>query len=175
MTSEEEKDRQDQLALAHFSYEKGLKVHAFFKLHNREISEDLVQDTFMKTWAYLAKGGKIDVMKSFLNHILNNLIVDEYRKRKTGSLDTLVEQGLEPGDEKAGRLFDILDGKTALALIDRLPPTYQKVMRMRYVEDLTVNEMSAATGRSRNSISVQVHRGLEKLKLLYRPSKRRAF
>jgi RNA polymerase sigma-70 factor (ECF subfamily) len=131
------------------------------------MGEDLVQDTFMKTWSYLVKGGKIDVMKAFLYHVLNNLIVDEYRKKKTFSLDVLLEKGFEPGKDHTERLIDILDSKSAVLLIQQLPERYRKVMRMRHVQDLTLAEMSLITGQSKNTLAVQLHRGLEKLKLLY--------
>lgn len=167
MTPKREKKRQAELTTAHHDYEKGLNSHAFFKVHNRATGEDLVQDTFMKTWKYLVKGGKIDVMKSFLYHILNNLIVDEYRKRKTTSLDVILEKGYEPGEDNSERLMDALDGKTAIIMIQRLPKKYQKVMRMRYVQDLSLKEMSVVTGQTKNTIAVQLHRGLAKLKLLY--------
>jgi RNA polymerase sigma-70 factor (ECF subfamily) len=170
MTPKQETQRQAILTTAHHDYEKGLNVHAFFKVHDRAISDDLVQNTFMKTWIYLVKGGKIDVMKAFLYHVLNNLIVDEYRKHKNTSLDVLHEKGFEPIAGDSRRLFNILDGKAALLLIQRLPFTYQKVMRMRYVQDLSLKEMSLITGQSKNTIAVQVHRGLEKLKLLYNPA-----
>jgi RNA polymerase sigma-70 factor (ECF subfamily) len=167
MTLKKERQQQSLLTSAHHDYEKGLNAHAFFKVNNRATGEDLVQETFMKTWVYLVKGGKIDVMKAFLYHVLNNLIVDEYRKRKTSSLDVLLEKGYEPSADHTESLLNILDGKAAILLIQRLPERYQKVMRMRYVQDLTLAEMSLLTGQSKNTIAVQVHRGLEKLKLLY--------
>ena len=122
----------------------------------------------MKAWRYLVKGGKVEIMKAFLYHILNNLIIDEYRKHKTSSLDLLIEKGFEPGDDNMERLMNALDGKAALLLIQRLPEKYQKVMRMKYVQSLSLNEMALITGQSRNSIAVQAHRGLEKLKFLYK-------
>jgi len=170
ITSKQETKQQAVLTVAHHDYKKGLNLYAFSKIHNRALSEDMVQDTFMKTWKYLVKGGKIDIMKAFLYHILNNLIVDEYRKHKTTSLDILLEKGFEPNAGDSRRLFNVLDGKAALILIQRLPLTYQKVMRMRYVQDLTLKEMSLITGKSKNTMAVQVHRGLEKLKLLYKPA-----
>jgi RNA polymerase sigma-70 factor (ECF subfamily) len=170
MTPEEEKQRQGVLTTAHHDFSKGLTSHAFFKLHNQAMSDDLVQDTFMKTWKYLAKEGKIDVMKAFLYHILNNLIIDEYRKRKNASLDVLLEKGYEPSMDNRERMVDLLDGKAALLLIARLPEKYQKIMRMRYVQDLTLQEMALVTGESKNTMAVQLHRGLAKLKLLYNRS-----
>ncbi len=38
---------------------------------------------------------------------------------------------------------------------------------MRFVQDLSLKEMSLITGKTKNSIAVQVHRGLEKIKVLY--------
>ena len=157
-----------ELTGAHHDYEKGLNKHAFFKISNRGVSEELVQDTFIKTWAYLVKGGKVDVMKAFLYHILNNLIVDEYRRRKNASLDVLLEKGFEPAAREHETMIDLLDGKAALLLIARIPKKYQRVMRMRYVQDLSLKEMSVITGQTKNALAVQAHRGLEKLKILYR-------
>ena len=167
MTAEQEAQQQRVLAAAHRDFEKGLNVHAFFKLHDRAIGEDLVQETFIKTWGYLVKGGKIDVMKAFLYHVLNNLIVDEYRKNKTSSLDILMDKGFEPSDGASGSVRNLLDGKATLDLIQRLPAAYQKVIRMRYVQDLSLKEISLITGQSKNAVAVQVHRGLAKLKLLH--------
>ncbi len=168
MTSKQEVQLQADLTTAYRDHEKGLNSRAFFKISDRTISEDLVQDTFIKTWSYLVKGGKIDTMKAFLYHILNNLIVDEYRKHKTSSLDFLLEKGFEPSDDYSGhKLFNFLDGKAALLLIQQLPSTYHNVMHMKYVKDLSLQEISLITGQSKNAIAVQTYRGLEKLKLLY--------
>jgi RNA polymerase sigma factor (sigma-70 family) len=106
-------------------------------------------------------------MKAFLYHILNNLIIDEYRKHKSNSLDALLERGFDPGEEDSERFFNVLDGKTAMALIRRLPEKYERVMRMRYMQMLSLREMSLITGQTKNTMAVQIHRGLGKLKLLY--------
>lgn len=170
MTPEQEAQMQLVLTVAHNDFEKGLNARAFFKVNNHQTGEDLVQETFMKTWKYLVKGGKIDVMKAFLYHVLNHLIVDQYRKHKTVSLDTMLEKGYEPSEDHEERLTNMLDGKKAMLLIALLPEKFQKVMRMKYVQDLSLKEMSLITGQSKNAIAVQLHRGLEKLKVLYRPT-----
>ena len=170
MTPKQEKKRQLLLTVAHHDYERGLNLYAFFKVRDRATSEDLVQDSFVKTWGYLIKGGKVDIMKAFLYHVLNHLIVDEYRKHKTISLDLLLDKGFEPRDGRSSRLFNIMDGKTAILLIQQLPEKYRKVLRMRYVQDLSLQEISLITGQSKNTLAVQIHRGLEKLKALYEPA-----
>src|SRR5437763_1367624 len=93
---------QEKFSMALHDYQRDLNIHAFFRVNDPEIGKDLVQDTFMKTWNYIKNGGKIMMMRAFLYHILNNLIVDEYRKRKhkATSLDNLLEAGYEPVTEE---------------------------------------------------------------------------
>jgi RNA polymerase sigma-70 factor (ECF subfamily) len=167
MTPNQKIDREERLSVAHKSFEKGLNARAFFKLSDHALGENMVQETFMKTWMYLVKGGKIDLMRAFLYHVLNNLIIDEYRKRKTSSLDVMIENGFEPSTGNSDPMINFLDGKKAMLLIQRLPETYRQVMRMRHVQDLSLREISLITGQSKNAIAVQLHRGLEKLRFLY--------
>ena len=167
MTPEQDKKQRGILSEAHFDHEKSLNTYAFFKTSNHALGEDLVQDTFMKTWKYLQKGGKIDLMRAFLYHVLNGLIVDEYRKNKTVSLDVILSKGLEPKIDNSKNIFNILDGKTAILFIKLLPPKYEKVIRMKYIQDLSLEEMSLITGQSRKTVAVQIHRGMKKLKVIY--------
>ena len=166
MTPFDEILQQRLFTVAYTDFKGGLDRHSFFKVHNQAISENLVQDTFLKTWSYIVKGGQIDVMKAFLYHVLNGLIIDEYRKHKTLSLEALAEKGFEPRDESE-HLFTTLDSKRAVLMIALLPDKYQRLMNMKYIEDLTLEEMSSATGQSRNTAAVQINRGIKKLKKLY--------
>ncbi|MDO8582841.1 MAG: sigma-70 family RNA polymerase sigma factor [bacterium] len=155
------------LKVAHHDYEKALNLHSYFRLNDRALSNDLVQETFIKTWAYLAKGGKIDAMKAFLYHVLNNLIIDEYRKKKAVSLDLLLESGFEPQNKGGKSITDEIDDNAVIALMKRLPEKQQKIIRMRYVQDLSLEEMAILTKQSKNTVAVQVHRAVEKLKLVH--------
>ena len=176
MTPKEQKNQEQTreqtaaMTVAHNSYAVLMNKYAFFKIHDHAIGEDMVQDTFMKTWAYLIKGGKIDVMKAFLYHILNNLIIDQYRKKKTASLDTLVEKGFDPGVDDSARILNVFDGKAAILMIARLPEKYKQIMRMKYIQFLSIKEISILTGQSKNAVAVQTHRGMAKLRLLYKPA-----
>ena len=167
MNKKQENERQATLTTAHKDYKEGLNSYASFKMNDRMIGEDLVQDTFVKTWKYMVKGGQVNMMKAFLYHILNRLIIDEYRKHKSTSLDALFEKGFEPGERDPENVVDTMDGESAVLLIERLPEMYRKIIHMRYVQNLTIEEMSLITGKTKNVVAVQTHRGLAKLKILY--------
>lgn len=158
---------QGEMTIAHDEYNKVLLRRAFYKTSDSEVSKDLVQTTFLKTLRYLQNGGKIDLMRSFLNHILSALIIDEYRKNKNMSLDSLLEKGFEPGSDEYEKTINILDGKELILLIPQLAKKYEVVIKMRYLKGLSLKEMALLTGQSENTVAVQVHRGLAKLKKLY--------
>ncbi len=172
MNKEQETKQRTMLSDAHDDYAKALNNHAFFKVNDKKVGEDLVQNTFLKTWSHLIKGGKIDVIKKFLYHVLNNLIIDEYRKRKfkMSSLDDLLEKGIDPTGSYDALLSDDADGKEAIKLINDLPMPHKQVIHMRYVQGFSIKEISAATGDSENVIYVQIHRGIKKLRELYKPT-----
>jgi RNA polymerase sigma factor (sigma-70 family) len=159
--------QQELFTEAYALHSQELGRYARSMVNDRELSEDLVQDVFVKMWLYLLRKGEIVSVRGFLYHVLNNLIVDRYRKHKTWSLDSLLEQGYEPRADDTDRLVDIFDGKLVFRLIDKLPDTYQEVLRMKYAHHLSYGEISKRTGQQRNTIAVQVHRGLVKLKELY--------
>lgn len=168
MKRTEQKYLEEVLARAYNDHNKKLLQYARAKVKNPDICEDLVQTTYMKTWSYLVKKGNIDCMKGFLYHTLKALVIDEYRKYKSLSLDILLENGFELHDEAYMRTGDIFDGEKAIKMIDSLPKDYQKVMHMRFVQGLSLSEMSDVMGKTNNSIAVTSHRGLEKLKILYK-------
>ena len=161
------------LTAAHRDYAKGLKAYAFLKIQNHAVGEELVQDAFMKMWKYLVKRGDVVTMKAFLYHILNNLVVDQYRKHQTVSLDLLSEKGFEPTSPDFDHSFDVIDGKAAMLLILQLPEKYQKVIHMKYVQDFSLNEIALMIGQSKNTTTVQMHRGLKKLRLIYNAAEAR--
>lgn len=160
---------QNEVAVAHDNNQHNLLRRALYKTNDGEVSQDLVQTTFLKTLVYLQKGGKIDLMRSFLNHVLNDLIVDEYRSRKNKmvSLDILLENGFEPGSDEFERYINIFDGKGVVLLIPQLPKKYEVVIRLRYLRGLSLKEIAQITGQSENTVAVQSHRGLIKLRNLY--------
>lgn len=166
MTPKKKIKEDETLTEAYRDNEKRMVSYAFFKTHDPSKSQDLVQDTFLKTWAYLVKGGKVNLMKPFLYHILNQGIIDEYRKNKTTSLDSILEKGYEPSFDNSERVTNLFDGKALLLLIKKLPTKYEKVVRMRYIQDLSLKEISLITGQTRNAVAVQVYRGLAILKKL---------
>jgi RNA polymerase sigma-70 factor (ECF subfamily) len=152
-------------------YGDALFRHATLRINDRERAIDVVHDTYAKVWAYVRNGHDIEQFRPFLYKVLNNLIVDEYRKHKEASLDALFEQdGVDDGsfDELSESTVDSLaatiDGKKAFAVVDQLPDVYREVIILRFVDELGPKEISELIEESENVVSVRLHRGLKLLR-----------
>lgn len=158
-------------------YADALFRHAFFRISNREHAKDLVQETFLKTWNYIHEGNEVRHWKSFLYQTLNNLIIDEYRRVKEQSLDSLIENSVSDissliavgnRSEKEDRLDDEITFEKIRILIRKLPDAYRVALTMRYVDGLSTKEMATLLNTSENVVSVRTHRALVQLKELCR-------
>ncbi len=127
--------------------------HALFRVSDRERAYDLTQDTYLKAWNYIVKGGTIAQHKSFLYRILHNLIIDEYRKKSPRSLDELLE------DEKTASAMEMrlsegsvrqteesLDErdlvKEVKLRIAELPEHYRDVLTLRFVDAFSTGDIA---------------------------------
>lgn len=152
-------------------YSDALFRHATIRISDRERAIDLVHDTFTKVWTYARNGHDIENYRPFLYKVLNNLIIDEYRKQKEASLDALLERdGVDEGsfaelhESSVEALAATIDGKQALDLIASLPDVYREVLILRFVDGLGPREISTLIEESENVVSVRIHRGLKQLR-----------
>ena len=166
-----EESQEDSFLKAFEEYSDALFRHAFIRVSNREKAIDIVHDTFTKVWVYVRAGHKIDSYRSFLYKVLNNLVIDEYRKRKEASLDTLMEiEGVDEGsfsdlsENTVESLAATIDGRKAFELLSELPDVYREVITFRFIDGLGPKEISDLTEESENVISVRIYRGLKILR-----------
>jgi RNA polymerase sigma-70 factor (ECF subfamily) len=152
-------------------YSDALFRHASIRISDRERSIDLVHDTFTKVWSYVRAGHRIESYRSFLYKVLNNLIIDEYRKHKEVSLDALLAQeGVDEGsfpelsESTTEALAATIDGQRAFALLGDLPDEYREVIIFRFVDGLGPREISDLIEESENVVSVRLHRALKLLR-----------
>ena len=155
---------EDKFIKAFDAYADVIFRYCFFRVFNRELAKDLVQDTFMRAWEYASKGNKIENLKAFLYKIAHNLVVDESRKAKEYSLDALISQGFDVPSE--GNQIRDIEAKEVLAVVSLLEEEYRDAVQMRHVEGFSPKEIAQITGESENVISVRIHRGLAKLRTL---------
>jgi RNA polymerase sigma-70 factor (ECF subfamily) len=151
--------------------------HCILRLSDRERAVELTQECFLRTWEYVVKGEHITHYRPFLYRVLNNLIIDEYRKHKVQSLDALLEEEATTNSVEGDLLrdeFNLLeeaaiqfDAARALTMVTSLPESYRVVLIMRYINGLSPTEIAECLQENENAVSVRIHRGLRKLRELF--------
>lgn len=150
------------------TYADALYKHCYFRVSDAEKARDIVADTFTRTWDYLVKGNTVDSFKPFLYRTLNRLIIDEYRKKKSESLDALLDDKEVP----EGVFNELVDGnredfefsldaqKEIPELLERMPEKHKEVVVLRYIDGLMPAEIAELLDIPVNTVSVRIHRGL---------------
>jgi len=138
------------------------KVYTYIYLivRNRELTEDIFQDTFIKAIATIQQGRYVESGKfvAWINRIAHNLIIDHFRREKnenTFSADALDYDIVNNAKLSEKSIEDTMSNEQVLLdvvhLINLLPPSQQKVIRMRYFEDLSFKEIAEKTDVSINT------------------------
>lgn len=170
-TQPNSESHEDRFLRAFEEYGDALFRHASLRVSDRERAIDIVHDTYTKVWSYIRQGYEIENFRPFLYKVLNNLIIDEYRKIKESSLDALMEaEGVDEGafdelsESTVESLAATLDGKQAFTVVETLPDTYREVLILRFVDGLGPKEIAGLLEESENVVSVRIHRGLKLLR-----------
>lgn len=121
-------------------YQQPLFRAAFRVVRNKEESEDIVQEAFVKIYKNADKFEKLAGIefKSWAYKITINTAITHYRKLKRGeflvedpALFEVIEQG-NPDDFK----FSLMDAKAEVAeILAQMPEHLGKVLKMYYLED----------------------------------------
>jgi len=154
---------------AYETYADALFRHCYFRMYDRELAKDLVQETFSRVWSYyFVPGRKVENLRALLYQILNNLIVDEARRKKPIPLDSLEGSAswLTQPTNLPEVVANTLAGEKIMKLLDKLDGKYQEVIVMNFIDGLSPKEISAIIGETENVVSVRIHRGLKKVREL---------
>lgn len=139
--------------------------HALFKLSDREKAMDVVQDTFVRLWEYLIVEEEVQNPKALLYRIATNLIIDNYRRKKAISLDSLIESGYDSSDNNLSKnqAFNAAEHRIVIEAINNMEAELRDLLLLRHVDNLTVPEISEVLGQRENTVSVRLHRATKEL------------
>jgi RNA polymerase sigma-70 factor (ECF subfamily) len=149
---------------AYDAHADALFRHCYIRVRDRDAAKDIVQEAFTRTWVYMSEGKKVEYLRAFLYRVSNNLIVDGARKKKSSSLDAMMEDdGFEVRDESIREPVDKLEVRQALGLLKSLDEIYRTAITMRFIDEMTPREIAKRLGVTENVVSVRIHRGVERL------------
>lgn len=140
------------------------------KVNNKAEAEDLTHEVFMNSWQNLKTYTPREFpFSSWLYRIARNEVIDFYRTHKSNIRLDLIEESNLGVDEEENLNLDLdqaIDLEGVKKLIQYLKPEQQDVIIMRFIEDLSHEEISAALNKSTGAVRLIQHRAINALKEL---------
>jgi RNA polymerase sigma-70 factor, ECF subfamily len=159
-------------------YERPVFSLVFRMVRDRELAEDLAQDTFIKVLNHIDRYRPEFKLSSWLFKIANNVAIDHLRRRQ---LDTVSMDG-SPHAASAEAIestsFDVavpqesaleeMEAKELGSAIEqaiaRLRPEYRSCIMLRHVEGRSYEEIAATLDLPLGTVKTYIHRARHELR-----------
>jgi RNA polymerase sigma-70 factor (ECF subfamily) len=137
--------------------------YLYSRLGNIRDAEDVAAQTFISAFEAFGSFKRDKYFSSWLFTIARNKSVDHYRKSRP--TEQLEESTLPASHEAPEKLLERSDELNDIArLIRKLPDEDQELMRLRFVAELSFQEMAALLHRRNEAVKKAVYRILAKIK-----------
>jgi RNA polymerase sigma-70 factor (ECF subfamily) len=135
---------------------------------NSQDAEDILQDTYCKLWNKREELGHINNTEAFCITLVKNLCFDLLRSpgknRQEEGLENLPHStGISPETEAIGQD----ESRQIQRLIDKLPEKQRQVIRLRAIDDCSLEEIEEITGLSAVNVRVLLSRARKIVKEQY--------
>ena len=161
-------------------YERPVFSLVYRMVRDRELAEDLTQDTFVKVLSHIEKYRSEFKFSSWLFKIANNVAIDHLRRRQ---LDTISMEGsphATTSDLAEATSFELatqdetplqeLEARELGSEIERaiahLRPEYRACILLRHVEDKSYEEIAATLDLPLGTVKTYIHRARHELRKL---------
>ena len=156
-------------------YKQRIYSFIYSKIKDRELADDVFQDTFIKVIKTLKKGTYNDEGRflSWVMRIAHNLIVDHFRRKQRmpmyeshDSDKDVFYRVSEPTQNIEDLLINTQIKEDLNILINELPKNQLEVLHMRLYQDMSFKEIAERTNVSINTSLGRMRYGLINLRKL---------
>ena len=159
-------------------YERPVFSLVFRMVRDRELAEDLAQDTFIKVLQHIDRYRPEFKFSSWLFKIANNVAIDHLRRRQLDTVsmdgsphaltaDAVQESSFDVSDHDESAL-DRLEAKELGSAIEdaiaTLRPEYRSCILLRHVEDKSYEEIAATLDLPLGTVKTYIHRARHELR-----------
>jgi RNA polymerase sigma-70 factor, ECF subfamily len=143
-------------------------------LNNRHEAEDIAQEAFIRAYVNINSFNTSLKFSTWLYRIATNLCIDRIRKKKpdyfldaeVSGTDGLTMYSQIPSDvplpEKELESLELQE--SIQKEISKLPEKYRSVIVLKYIEELSLNEISEILDLPLGTVKTRMHRGREALR-----------
>ena len=154
---------QQALTTIYERYSPAIYRYIYYRVGDAEMAEDIRADVFLRM---LEGMGRYEdrgwPLSAWLYRIAHDRTIDTLRRRRTRpQLPLETWSGTTDGPESA---VDVqLDREELYRTIDQLTEDQRDVIRMRFLQEMSVQEVANAMGRTEGAVKALQHRGIQAL------------
>lgn len=161
-------------------YQKRLFIYIYRFIGNKEESEDLLQNVFLKVYKYCEKFDTKRKFSSWIYRIAHNEAVN-YIKRKNIKKFISLEDFVSDKD----RIETKSDAKSPMEVwiskelrhemkeaLKKIPGKYKEVLEMRYFQEKSYEEISEVLKKPVNTVGTLINRAKQKMESVVKASRK---
>jgi RNA polymerase sigma-70 factor (ECF subfamily) len=146
-------------------YERPIFSLIYRMVRDRETSEDLAQDTFIKVLNHIDRYSPEFRLSSWLFKIANNVAIDYLRKRQISTISIDGSPHAATAAEVEATSFDARElGSAIERAIASLRPEYRSCIMLRHVEGRSYEEIAATLDLPLGTVKTYIHRARHQLR-----------
>ncbi len=159
----------DSYAFGQIYDEFSAKIFRYIKIkvQSPQEAEDVLQEVFLKAYRGL-EGLNMENLNfsAWLYKVAGNTINDFFRKKYRSPQISELNDNLDvAGGSLIEKDFEInWDWNLAHTAFQELPPIYRQVLELRFVQDLSLSEVSEILNKNNLSVRLIQHRALKKIR-----------
>ena len=145
----------------------------YYRTRSKMDAEDLTQEIFIKAFNNVPKLKEVNRFKSWLFSIAANRVRDFHRKNRFQKLfrslaDSNNENQSDPEDNDRPDALDSLMRrdfwKKVGMLLDKLPKMEREVFILRFMDHLSIKEVSQVMNKNESTVKTHLYRALQKFR-----------
>jgi RNA polymerase sigma-70 factor (ECF subfamily) len=144
-------------------------VHGYLRSQGIDDPEGAVNDVFLRAFRGLAAfEGSPVAFRSFVFTVAHHLVVDRRRFASRRPREVAVERLPDVGasDDPEHEAIERIGRERLAALLELLTSDQRDLLLLRFVADLSIEEVAAAQGRSVGAVKAMQHRALASVRRL---------
>ncbi len=146
-------------------YQQKLLGFVYHMIHDEHAADDVVQESFINLYKTIDRVDPTKKFSAYVFSIARNTTISHIRKYKK---EIPLEDMLVFSEEESlyGQLVQAEQARTVAGALAKIPPLYQKAIRLYYFEDLSYEEVGKNLGLPINTVRTHLRRGKELLRAL---------
>lgn len=162
------KGEKHAFALLHQALYPCLFNYAVKMIRDEDLTDDLLQDLFIKFWKNKLRIGSIENVKAYFYRSVRSMILNHIKSSqlKAAKLEAMPEPDLEFSKEDIMLIQEVnAEASSAMAAaLNKLPARQREVIYMHFYEELEYTQIAEITGIKYQSVVNNVYRAVQVLR-----------